>query len=151
MQKNSLNNLHRTSSQFLNQLQPDAHGAMVRVEPLSQVIVIEAVIVFPLLLWTTVHIWAKSPWIVSQASQLVVVVVDSLPCVLCLGQLHQELLHPTGYQWIITNIEQLSSKSTWARQCPPWTRGSPRWAPRCPAGTRTPPRSCRWSPPKTKE
>ena len=103
MQKISLNNLHRTSSQFLNQLQPDAHGAMVRVEPLSQVIVIEAVIVFSLLLWTTVHIWAKSPWIVSQASQLVVVVVDSLPCVLCLGQLHQEFLHPSGYQWILMN------------------------------------------------
>ena len=39
----------------------------------------------------------------SQASQLVVVVVDSLPRVLCLGQFHQELLHPTGYQWIIMN------------------------------------------------
>ena len=41
----------------------------------------------------------------SQASQLVVVVVDSLPCVLCLGQLHQELLHPSGYHisWIIMN------------------------------------------------
>ena len=103
MQKITLNNLHRTSSQFLNQLQPDAHGAMVRLEPLSQVIVIEAVIVFSLLLWTTVHIWAKSPWIVSQASQLVVVVVDSLPSVLCLGQFHQEFLHPSGYQWITMN------------------------------------------------
>ena len=103
MQKITLNNLHWTSSQFLNQLQPDAHGAMVRVEPLSQVIVVEAVIVFSSLLGTTVHIWAKSLWIVSQASQLVVVVVDSLPCVLCLGQFHQELLHPSGYQWIIMN------------------------------------------------
>ena len=45
----------------MNQLQPDAHGAMVRVEPLSQVIVVEAAIVFSSLLWTTVHIWAKSP------------------------------------------------------------------------------------------
>ena len=42
----------------------------------------------------------------SQASsQLVVVVVDSLPCVLCLGQFHQEFLHPSGYHisWIIMN------------------------------------------------